>query len=348
MKVKRLAWVAVLVFLALFLTSCGSKDLASVARLDKGDISVRDRFGNQVKVTNPDEFRKVLKEAKKIADPKDQGKTVETDYVVLNDLGMVYYDDDGKYLVYTDGSNKRQVYQGDLSSLISKLAGLPPKISTGKDLDSKISPSFAALSKTSQPWAVSFPSASKQVIMVTAGQVSSAGYVLEIEKAALGQDGTLALTVRLLPPPAGMVAVVVSYPYVEVAVETAAELDIRMVTASAGGEKVDHVPLTKATESQSIIPVRPERGALVLERLHVAGFVKALLGVASIEVEVEDGHNVLGKKTVTAPAAMPEWAYFETDLDIKPPTNPYGAVIYRATVGTTAEEVIVPISFSGK
>ena len=173
MKVKRVTWVAVLVLLALFAASCGSKNLVSIARLDKGDISVRDRFGNQVTVSNPDEFRKALKDAKKVTDPKDQGKTTKTDYVILNDTGMVSYDWEGKYLVYTDTAQKRQVFQGDLGTLISKLSGLPPRISTGKDLDATLSPSFEDLSKTSMPWAAAFTSGSKQVIMVTAGDRKS-------------------------------------------------------------------------------------------------------------------------------------------------------------------------------
>lgn len=348
MRSKRVMWVAVLVLLAMFAASCGSKNLASVARLDKGEISVRDMFGNQVKVPNPDEFRKALKDAKKVADPKEQGKTTKTDYVILNDLGMVSYDYEGKYLVYTDSSQKRQVYQGDFTSLISKIPGLPPRISAGKDLDSKLSPSFAALSKTSGPWAAAFSSQGKQVIMITAGQVPTAGYVLELEKATLGQDGSLALTVRLIPPSGGAVALVLSYPYVEVAVSGTSELDVRMVTAGSGGDKVEHVALTRVEDEKNIMPVRPERGALVLEYLRVAWFAKAPAGIATMEVAVEDGHYVLGKKVVTATAPMADWTYFETELDIQTPTNPYGAVVYRSTVGAETVEVIVPISFSGK
>ncbi len=346
MRQKRLVVVAVLVFLSLLLASCGSKDLAALAKMDKGDVSVRDKFGNQVKVPNPADFQKALKGAKKVVDPQDQGKTVPTDYVILNDFGMVYYDDTGKYLVYRDSSGKRQVYQADLWDLISKLA-LPPKVTSGKNLDAKLSPNFAALSKTKEPWAVAYDSGGKQVVMVTAGQVPSSGFSLDVEKTAVGKDGTLSLTVRMTPP-SGAADTVVSYPYVELIVNSAAELDIRLVTAAAGGDKTEHVPVTKVKDGQNIIPVRPERGALVLERVHVAGFVKAPAGAASVEVAVEDGHNVLGSKTMAAPAAMPDWAYFETDLDLRTSTNPYGSVVYRASIGGKAEEVMVPVSFSGK
>jgi len=119
-----------------------------------------------------------------------------------------------------------------------------------------------------------------------------------------------------------------------------------MVTATSGGDKVEHVALTMVESGQAVLPVRPERGALVLERLRVAGFVKTPAGTSSVEVAVEDGHNVLGKKTVSAPAG--EWSYFEAEMDIQAPTNPYGSVIYRTTVGSEQVEVIVPISFSGK
>jgi hypothetical protein len=346
--VRRIAWIVLSVLLAASLSACGPKDLVSVARLDKGDISVRDKFGNQVKVLDPADFLKTLKEAKKIADPKAEGKTVKTDYVILNDQGMVYYDDDGKYLIYTDPSQKRQAYQADLGPLISKLTGLPPKIVSGRSLDAKLSTAFAALSRTKEPWAASFESAGKQVVMVAGGQVVSSGYTMELEKAGLNKDGTLALTVRLSPPSGGAIMVVVSYPYLELAVSSLAELDIRIVSASPSGDKVGHVGLTKVKDGQSIIPIRPERGSLLTERVKVSGFVKAPAGAASVEVAVEDGHNVLGEKTLSAPAAMPDWAYFEADLDLKPATNPFGAVVYRITAGGKAEEVIVPVSFSGK
>jgi hypothetical protein len=343
---RRVLWV-VPVLLAVFLSACGSTDLVSVAHLDKGGLSVRDKFGNQVKVPDPAAFVKVLKEAKKIPDPKAEGKTVKTDYVILTDEGTVYYDDDGKYLIYTDSSQKRHAYQADLGPLMSTLAGLPPKIVAGKNVDAKLSPVFVALSRTKEPWGAAFDSGGRQVVMVAAGQAASSGYDMELEKAVLNKDGTLALTVRLSPPP-GPANTVISYPYLELAVSSAAELDLRLVSASPGGDKLDHVSLTKVKDGQGIIPVRPERGSLVTERVKVSGFVKAAAGAASVEIAAEDGHNVLGKKVVSAAAAVPDWAYFETDLDLKPATNPFGSVIFRATVGIKSEEVIVPVAFSGK
>ncbi|MGE5580090.1 MAG: protease complex subunit PrcB family protein [Bacillota bacterium] len=340
---RRFAWVAVLVLLTLFAVSCGGKNLVSLAKLDKGDIAVRDRFGNQVTVSNPEAFRKALKEAKKVADPKDQGGTTRADYVIVGDSGMVAYDWDGQYLVYTDGQNKRQVFKGDLSSLISDLAGLPPRIVTGKDLDVTLSPAFAELAKTSDPWAAAFSSQGKQLLMITAGKVSSAGFSIELEKAEVGQDGTLALTVRLNSPKGGS-ATVTSYPYLEVAVEGNQEIDVRMIRLGTSGERVEHVGLTKIESGQKILPVRPERGSLVLERLTVAGFVK---GGGSVDVAVEDGYNVLGRKTVSA-SGEGQWVYFESGLDIALPSNSHGKVYFSATVDGETAEVEVPIAFSGK
>lgn len=344
---RRFAWVAAVVLLALFAASCGSKDLVSVAKLAKGDISVRDRFGNQVTVPNPDEFRKAIKSAKKVADPKDSGATTKADYVILNDAGMVSYDWEGKYLVYTGAGSKRQVYQGDLTTLLSGLNGLPPRIGTGKGLDAALSPSFEALSKTTGPWAAAFSSQGKQLLMITAGEVPSAGYSLELERAELSQDGSLALTARLTPP-SGPAATVISYPYIELTIEGNRDVDVRLLSSGASGEKVEHVTFSKIDAGQTVLPVRPERGSLVLEYLTVAGFVKAPdSGGVPVEVAVADGYNVLGKKTVTA-GGTGEWLYFETGLDIAVPTNPYGSVMYRATVDGEYVEITVPVSFSGK
>ncbi len=350
MRFKRFIWLMIVVSMALAATACSGKNLVSIARLDKGSVSVRDRFGNQVTVPNPDDFRKAIKEAKKIADPQEQGKITIADYVIVGDQGMVSYDYDGKYLVYQDpGSGKRQVFQGDLTALILKLTGLPPRTVAGTDMDPGISPAFAALAKTNSPWAVSFESSGKRLVMITAGKVPSGGYQLELEKTALATDGTLALTVRLRAPD-GPATEVISYPYLEVMVDGSLDLDIRMITSGDGGDKTEHVALTQASSDQGVVPVRPERGALVLERMRVAAFVKASLGTASVEIEVEDGHNVLGRKTVVANASASgdDWAYFETDMDIAVPTNAYGSVILRSMVGTENVEVIVPVSFSGK
>lgn len=340
---RRFAWVAVLVLLTLFAVSCGGKNLVSLAKLDKGDITVRDMFGNQVTVPNPADFRKALKEAKKVTDPKDQGGMTRTDYVIVGDAGMVAYDWDGKYLIYSDSQNKRQVYKGDLTSLISGLAGLPPRIVTGKDLDANLSPGFAELAKTSDPWAASFFSQGKQVLMITAGEVPSAGYSLQLEKAELGQDGTLALTVTLNPP-TGSADTVISYPYIEVAIEGNREIDVRLVRTGSGGSRVEHVGLTKVESGQKILPVRPERGSLVLERLTVAGFVK---GGGSVDVAVEDGYNVLGRKTISA-SGDGQWVYFESGLSIAVPSNSNGRVYFSATVDGETTQVEVPIAFSGK
>lgn len=347
LRKKPIAQVMAVVLLAAVLSACGSKDLVSLARLDRSELFVRDKFGNQVKVPNPDDFLKVLKGAKKIADPKDDGTAVKTGYVFFTAQSTVYYDDDGKYLVYTGPNQKRQVYQADLSDLVSKLPGLPPKIAVGKDLDAKLSSGFETMSRVTEPWALSFESEAKQVVMVAAGQKPSAGYTMELEKASLNQDGTLALTVRVSPP-AGAAATVMTYPYLEIVVQGSAELDVRMVSASSGGDKTEHVGLTGVKGGQSVIPMRPERGSLVTERVRVTGFVKASSEPTGVEIAVEDGHDVLGAKTVSAPAASSGWSFFEADMDLKMATNPYGAVVLRATIDGASHEVTVPVSFSGK
>lgn len=347
MGFKRLVWLSVLVVLAVSLSSCRPADLVSLSSLSKGTLSVRDKFGNQVKVPNAVDFLAALKSATPVADPKDQGKTVKTDYVLLNDSAMVYYDDGGKYLVFTDASQKRHVFQADLGTLIAKLPGLPPKVTAGKNLDVALSPVFEAISKSPDAWAACFESGGKQVIMVAAGEKATAGYNLDLDKVAFNQDGSLAITVRLTVP-SGPAAAVISYPYVELAFSGAVEPEVRMVYATAAGEKVDHVSLTKVEASQGIIPVKPERGSLLTERARVTGFVKALAGAATVEIDIEDGHNVLGKKSVSVGAASPDWAFFDTQMDLAIPSNNYGAVVLRSNIAGKVEEVIVPISFGGK
>lgn len=347
MKFRRVLWLAVLLILAAATSSCRPADLVSLSSLSKGTFYVRDKFGNQVKVPDAAGFLAALKSAKAVADPTTQGKTLKTDYVLLNDSAMVYYDDDGKYLVYTDGSQKRHVFQGDLSPLIAALTGLPPKVTAGTNLDPALSPAFTAISKSPEMWAAQFESGGKQVIMVTAGEKPTGGYTLGLENVAFNVDGTLGITIRLTAP-SGAAPAVVSYPYLELAFAGDVEPEVRMVSATSSGDKVDHVSISKVDVQQGIIPIRPERGSLLTERTRVCGFVKAPAGAAQVEIDVEDGHNVLGTATVSAAAASPNWAYFQVQMDLAIPTSPYGAVVFRSSASGQPEEVIVPISFGGK
>ena len=109
------------------------------------------------------------------------------------------------------------------------------------------------------------------------------------------------------------------------------------------------VPVAVVEEGQNIILLRPERGSILTERVKMTGFAR--VWEASFIVEVEDGHNVLGIKQVTASEGAPGWGKFEFWMDLEPATSPYGTIIfvtYSAKDGSRIEELKVPVGFGGK
>jgi hypothetical protein len=334
--------------LALVLSGCGAKDLVSLAKLDKGDLKVSDRYGNQVKVANPADFLKAIKEAKKLTDASSLqwANPDQASHIISAGSGNVYYDWENKYLFHVDGS-KKTVYSADLQQLLLGLSDLPPRITVGSGNDPKITGSFADLAKVTLPSAALFKSGDKALLMVAAGERATGGYTMELEKAQMNKDGSLGLTVRLRAPsgtpPAG-----VSYPYLEISVAKYMNVDVRIVTASSGGDVIERANTAVVPVDGNVILFKPDRGALLTERVRVYGFAR-LPEDQGLTILVEDGHYVLGSRDVPLSKRSPAWSYFDFEMDLKQATNPSGMVIAeRRTVGKTVEELQVPVSFGGK
>ncbi len=342
---KSLVVLVAFVLLAASLAACGVKDVVTLARLDKSGLNIGDRFGNKVSIPNAEEFLAAMKEAKVASDPKNVKSETEADYIFTSGEGKVYYDYDGKYLIHVDKKQKKTVYSCDLSALLEGVPGLPPRVIVGLNQDSGISPMLTELSKVKNPSAALFAASEKSILMVAAGEKPDGGYVMSLDGATYA-NGTLIVKVRLTDP-ANPTSTGLSYPYLEMGIYGNPDVEVQFISKGPSGDKVEHVSLARVAKGQNVVMLHPERGSLLTERARINGFARVPGG--TFTVEVDDGHYVLGKKTVTVTKTAPEWGYFELDLSLSPASSANGMVtVYRTEGGQRVTELEVPVSFGGK
>lgn len=106
------------------------QNLVSLAGMDKHDLYVGDRYGNRVKIEDPQDFLAAFKAAKAVKDPKDVRSEVEAEYVFYSGDSKIYYDAQGKYLILVD-KGKKTVYSANMDALLAKVSGLPPGLTPG-------------------------------------------------------------------------------------------------------------------------------------------------------------------------------------------------------------------------
>jgi hypothetical protein len=337
------------IFLITFLAGCGPKDLVSLANLSGEDLSISDKYGNTVRLLNADEFINAFKKAEVAPNANAAKSETNADYVFRSGGNKVYYDADGKYLIFVDANQKKTVYSADLSGLIAGVRGLPPTVKEGTNLDPDLSPIFSDISRVKEPVAAQYDLDNKTLLMVAAGEKSTGGYTMKVDDVAVGTDGALVITVRV-DEPAGNATQALTYPYLEILIpETNLDVDVRLVTTGPTGDNIEHVNLAVVEPEQNVILFKPERGALLTERVTMFGFARVFEG--AFTVEVEDGHYILGRKNVQAEEGAPGWGYFEFTMDLQQASSPHGMIIVSTTSakdGSRVEELIVPVAFGGK
>lgn len=342
---KSLVVIVALVLSAAFLTACGTKDVVTLARLDKSGLAVSDRFGNKVSISNGEDFLAAMKAAKAVSKAEGVKSETEADYIFTSGDGKVYYDYEGKFLIFVDKNQKKTVYSCDLSALLEGVPSLPPRVSVGQNQDPGVSPMLLELSKVKGPSAALFEAAGKSVLMVAAGERPTDGYLMSLDGVTYS-NGTMVFKVRLTDP-ANPSTDGPSYPYMEIGIYGNPNVEVQFISKGSSGDKVEHVSLARVAEGQNVIMLHPERGSLLTERIRVNGFAR--LPDGKFTIEVEDGHYILGKKTVTVAEIAPVWGYFEVDMDLMTASSANGMIlIYRTEGGQRIEELLVPVSFGGK
>ncbi|MGI6663320.1 MAG: Gmad2 immunoglobulin-like domain-containing protein [Bacillota bacterium] len=347
---SRAALIVSLILLATAMTACRGKDIVSLAKLDKGDLYVADKYGNSVMVGNPRDFLDVLKKAERVKGSGIEGSVdlSRFSHTLWSGQEKVYYDWENKQAVVVDSKDNKTVFSVDLHSLLLAIPGLPPVISEGPGGDPAITSGFTEISKVDTPSAAVFRSGDKAIVMVAAGKRPTGGHTMSLENAKVGIGGVVELTVRLNPP-AGPADDAISYPYLELSLAKYVDLEITLVSTVDGRDRPERVNLAVVEPDQEIVVFRPGRGALLTERVQMYGFAK--WDVGSFTVTVHDGHSVLGSKTVKvthslrAGAPVPTWGAFNFTMDLQPAKSPSGMVEFAKGNNILAR---VPVSFGGK
>lgn len=333
-----------LLVLSIFATGCGGKDLVSLAGMDKHDLYVGDRYGNRVKIEDPQDFLAAFKAAKAVKDPKDVRSEVEAEYVFYSGDSKIYYDAQGKYLMFIE-KGKKSVYSANIDTLLAQVSGLPPVITPGFQ-DEEIAGWLKTLAQVEQPVALLFERGDQAILAVLAGQRPQGEYNMNLENVSYS-NGELTVDVRLVPTEGS--GETVAYPVGSFTLSKHADVNVRLIETGASGDDLTRVPVSVVEEGQNIILLRPERGSILTERVRMTGFARVF--EASFIVEVEDGHNVLGIKQVMASEGAPGWGRFDFWMDLESATSPYGTIIfvtYSAKDGSRIEELKVPVGFGGK
>lgn len=342
MKRLGIAVLIAAVLIAVTVTSCGPKDALSLSGLDKRDLYVGDRYQNKVRVENATEILRLIKEAKSVPVSTSIQES-EIPYVLEAGTSRSLYDPVNKYLLVTDSSGKKHAFAVDLNTALAQIKGLPP-VYVKTSLSEALNQVVDAVSKIKEPAALMVSESEKNYLVVLAGERPSGGYTLGVEEVSF-KDGKASVSVRLTPPKEAA-ATVLTYPYLALECRGNAEVEVFLVDGSKTPAAKTRVPLSKVGQGQNVIALRPERGALITESLRIVGFAK--LQVNTMTVEVEDGHNVLGIKTLSVETG--KWSFFDVNMNLSQATNPYGMVMFvtRSKDGARVEELMVPVSFGGK
>ena len=225
--------------LSLVLTGCGTKDLVSLAGLDQADLYVGDRYGNKIKIDDPQEFLKAFKAAKFVKDPKNVKSETEADYVFYSGDKKIYYDAQGKYLIFIDSDGKH-VYSADMDILLAEIEYLPPAVSVGFE-NEELDRWMEDLCKVQEPAALLFEGEQDCVLVVVAGEKPTNGYSMSLEHVTVEESG-IVVSVRLVPPQ-GQQSQVVTYPYVGFTISKKADLSVELIVPGKTGDQIFKLPV---------------------------------------------------------------------------------------------------------
>lgn len=195
---------------------------------------------------------------------------------------------------------------------------------------------------------------SRTYLLVAWGEKPTGGYKVRIEDLARGRNAEVAVV--KVDVPAGPVTQAISYPYDLV---SAPRLQRPVVFTYRGQFTLTGIlpepdccgrPNTRenleGAVSENFRITTPKPGETIQSPVRIVGKARAF--EATFDIEIEDGHNLLAKRTVTAGSAGPELGDFAVSIPFDPPTNPSGAILfvtYSAKDGSRREELRLPVRF---
>lgn len=177
-------------------------------------------------------------------------------------------------------------------------------------------------------------------LLVSRGESPHAGYGVRFTDLRRKADGTLVATATWSDPePGRLYAQVISYPFDLIATPASTPAyELRFVGPGA--------PESPGRVEPDVILEAPAPGDRLASPLRLRG--KARVFEGRLQVELEDGHNVLLRKVLAGPGA-PAWMEFDERLAFDRPTNPSGMLTVYALSprdGSKQNVVMVPVGFA--
>lgn len=191
-------------------------------------------------------------------------------------------------------------------------------------------------------------------VLVAWGEKRTGGYAVRIEEIARGRGGDVVVVRLTAPGPDQMVTQAITYPSDLVVTREKLRRPVRFtysgdltLTSPLPGPRAPEQKEPQAATSKNFVVTAPTSGSVITSPVRIAG--RARVFEATFNIEIEDGHNVLARETVTASAGGPEWGTFDVTLPFASPTSPAGAILfvtYSARDGSRQEELILPVRFA--
>lgn len=191
-------------------------------------------------------------------------------------------------------------------------------------------------------------------VLVAWGEKPTGGYAVRIEEIARGRGGDVVVVRLRAPGPEDIVTQVITYPYDLVVTSEKLRRPVVFsysgdltLTSAVPGARTPGSAEDKPAIGENFVAAAPLRGSVIESPVRIAGLARVF--EATFNVEIEDGHNVLARRTVTASEGGPGWGTFDLSLPFDRPTNPSGAVIfvtYSAKDGSRREELLLPVRFA--
>lgn len=204
----------------------------------------------------------------------------------------------------------------------------------------------------------------KRYSLVTLGEKPTGGYSIKVARLLADAGQLIAITEIKAPAQGAMVTQALTYPLDLISLPVdAKELSfayqgdlLALAAAPKAEQPAEPKPPTKEPDNKAGGPVAesstfkvfaPEPGSVISSPVRVRG--QARVFEATFTLELEDGHNILAEKVVTATDAGPAWGDFDVNLTFDKPTSPNGMLLfvtYSAKDGSRKEELQVPVRFT--
>ena len=317
--------------------------VANITSLD--DLTITDREGHQVTVQDTSDFEDAFKDAVAKKDGEQlRLALLDADYRLETSAATFYYFQTDGYLVYQEGG-KQHVYQGQLTALIAGAFASQAQDPSGEFTEGapsvEVDELAQVLARVDTPLAYLLEYQGKTVFIFAAGKQDTADVTVSMER--MTESGRGVIIDFQIDVIDGSQDTDEIYPY---AILTFNESVNAIARTTVDGQTKEW-PTIPMQEGQRAVLIHPRAGSLLTQRVTLRG--KAAVPDGRLEVEIEDGHQILAHHEITVATGTAQWGDFEVTLDLDMPTNLSGSIIFftKTQDGVRQEELVVPVLFTG-